>query len=110
MKFTAQIKSNLPVILAKANVERAKLEKPPLTVADLSKELDCAYTTVQRLHENTAKRVDFLTIAKVCEFFGCEIGDLLVVDVDEAARQKAREIEEYRQAVAEKFGDLAKMQ
>lgn len=39
--------------------------------------------TISGLYNNKATRVDYETIAKLCELFECEVGSLLVIDKDQ---------------------------
>ena len=38
-----------------------------------------ALTTINRLSQNSATRLDYSTVEKLCEFFSCELSDLLVL-------------------------------
>ena len=53
-----------------------------LTQKSLAKQVDVAATTIHRLYNNTARRFDADVLEKVCNFFGCELGDLLILRED----------------------------
>jgi putative transcriptional regulator len=55
-----------------------------LTQRKLADETKVATTTINRLFNNDFDRVDRQTVEKLCNYFGCEVGDLLVMrEVDE---------------------------
>ncbi|GED14880.1 helix-turn-helix domain-containing protein [Aneurinibacillus migulanus] len=61
------IKSNLPVLMA----ERL------LKVKHLSEETGISRTTLFSLYYGKGKGVQFDTLDKLCQYFGCTIGELL---------------------------------
>lgn len=48
-----------------------------MTVADVAKKAGISYEAVRRLYDGSAKRVDFDTLAKLCDVLNCGVGDLL---------------------------------
>ncbi len=52
---------------------------PPLTQRQLARETELSTTTVNQLCRNKVKRIDVGTVDKLCDYFGCEVGDLFVV-------------------------------
>ncbi|GAB4377381.1 MAG: hypothetical protein Kow00121_26660 [Elainellaceae cyanobacterium] len=59
-------------------------QKPPLNQADVHRETGLAKNTISNLYRNENDRIQYDTIVKLCEFFDCEIGDLLeLVDEEE---------------------------
>ena len=52
---------------------------PQLSQRQLSEETKLGITTVNRLFRNDFSRVDTNTIETLCEYFRCEVGDLLVL-------------------------------
>jgi putative transcriptional regulator len=52
---------------------------PRLTQRRLSKETKLSVTTVNRLHNNDFERVDTATINTLCNYFGCDVGELFVM-------------------------------
>lgn len=51
-----------------------------MRIADVCREAGLARSTVTGLYRETAERVDLDAIARLCELFGCEIGELLYVE------------------------------
>jgi putative transcriptional regulator len=50
-----------------------------LTQRNLSLETGLAATTLNRLYRNDFDRIDVRTVETLCNFFGCNVGDLLVM-------------------------------
>jgi putative transcriptional regulator len=73
----------LSVLIAQHNLEAAKKGDPALSINTLAEKLGVAYTTVQRLSSNSAKRFDKDTICKICDFFSCDISDLFRLEPSE---------------------------
>lgn len=48
-----------------------------LKIADVSRDTGLSRNTVSLLYKETAQRIDFEAIEKLCELFDCEVGDLL---------------------------------
>ncbi len=56
-------------------------------ITDLAREAGVAYNTAYGLYRGTTRRIDFDTVEKLCRFFGCGVGDLLVYRPDETPAQ-----------------------
>lgn len=54
---------------------------PRLTQRQLSRETRLSVTTVNRLHNNGFERVDIMTVNTLCNYFGCDVGELFVMRV-----------------------------
>lgn len=48
-----------------------------LKIADVARETGINRGTITRLYQETAVRVELEVIEKLCELFGCQVGDLL---------------------------------
>lgn len=48
-----------------------------LKVADVARETGLNRNTITLLYKETALRIDFDAIEKLCDLFDCEVGDLL---------------------------------
>lgn len=48
-----------------------------LNVTELARELDVPRSSIDVLYKDEALRVDLSVIDKLCEYFSCEIGELL---------------------------------
>ena len=56
-------------------------QDPPLTQKDLANELSLGPNTVNKLYNNSFKRIDVETIEKLCHFFSCDINDFFELKV-----------------------------
>lgn len=54
-------------------------ESKRLSQRRLAEETGIAITTINRLYNNDFTRVDVNTVEKLCNYFGCDVGDLLVM-------------------------------
>ena len=53
-----------------------------LKISDVSRETGLHRNSVTLLYQETADRVDLETINRLCAFFKCQVGDLLVYSPD----------------------------
>jgi len=51
-----------------------------LKIADVSRDTGINRGTITRLYQETAVRVDFEVLEKLCVYLGCEIEELLEVE------------------------------
>jgi len=63
------IKLNLPVLFAQKGMR----------VSDAEKKIDLARSTLYRLYNNEATRIDFDSIEKLCKLLDCTPNDLFVI-------------------------------
>jgi putative transcriptional regulator len=56
-------------------------QDPPLTQKELAKELSLGPNTVNKLYNNSFKRIDTETIEKLCHFFSCDINEFFELKV-----------------------------
>jgi putative transcriptional regulator len=69
------LKNNLRLLMAKKGIR---------TMVELEEKSGVSRQVLDRFEKNKSKRLDFETITKLCEFFECEVGDLLYLeDVEE---------------------------
>ena len=47
------------------------------SVSQLSKETGLSRPTLYRIYNETGDRIEYSTIERLCDFFGCSIGELL---------------------------------
>lgn len=52
---------------------------PRLTQRQLSRDTRLSVTTINRLHNNEFERVDLATVNTLCNYFGCDVGELFVM-------------------------------
>jgi|TARA_B110000211_G_C14085221_1_gene556388 putative transcriptional regulator len=50
-----------------------------LKISDVAKEIDVNRGTITRLYQETAIRVEFEVLEKLCVYLDCDIGELLEV-------------------------------
>ncbi|MEK5065926.1 helix-turn-helix domain-containing protein [Cytobacillus sp. FSL R5-0596] len=55
-------------------------EKKIRSINQLSKETGITRQTLTRIYNEESNQLDFATIEKLCEFFECDLGDLLYLD------------------------------
>jgi transcriptional regulator with XRE-family HTH domain len=76
------ITCHLRVMLAKANVERAKQGKPTLSLRSLAKESGVSLSVLASLHTGRSQRVDYTTIDRLLNYFSyyfaVSVDDLIV--------------------------------
>jgi transcriptional regulator with XRE-family HTH domain len=63
------ITCHLRVLLAKANVERAKQGKPTLSLRSLARESGVSLSVLASLHTGRSQRVDYTTIDRLLHYF-----------------------------------------
>jgi putative transcriptional regulator len=64
-----KVRSKLSVLMAK--------KSPPLTQKKVAEDTGLAIQTVMLLYHNTFKRVDNRTVETLCDYFKCDLSDLL---------------------------------
>lgn len=64
------VRCRLPILMAS--------QRPPINQTRLADAIGLSRATINRLYHNQCDRVDFETMAILCEYFDCEIGDLFV--------------------------------
>ena len=57
-----------------------------LKIADVARDTGINRGTLTRLYHETAERVDLDVLDKLCEYFGCEVQDLLQYKAETSAR------------------------
>ncbi len=50
------------------------------SIKDVHEKTGLSRGTISSLYNDKATRIDYDTIAKLCELFGCEVGSLLVIE------------------------------
>jgi putative transcriptional regulator len=78
------IRSNLRLEFREFNVERLRAGKNEWTQADLAREAGLAESVVSAFMTDQVKRVDLVTLDRLCRVMDCEPGDLLKRVKDEA--------------------------
>lgn len=78
------VKSRLRVLIASENLKRAQAGHDALTQQQIAAEAGLPLSVVNGLATNRAGRVDFKTLDKLCRYFRCQPGDLLVYEPEGA--------------------------
>lgn len=65
------VRHNLPLLMAKKRIKSIK---------ELSRITGYDYVTLYRFSSYVYKKTDNKLIADLCEFFGCNVGDLLYLE------------------------------
>lgn len=66
-----KIKNNLALLMGKYKIRSVNM---------LSSKTKLGTPTLYRMYDETNERIDYSTILTLCEFFNCEIGDLLYIE------------------------------
>jgi putative transcriptional regulator len=69
-----KVKINLHVLMGQHRIR---------SINQLSKETGITRQTLTRLYNEESNQLDFATIAKLCDFFKCDIADLLYLEEEE---------------------------
>lgn len=69
----------------KVNLYKLMAQHEVRTVTEIAKETNISRKTLYEIINGKTKRIDFTTITKLCKFFGCEVGELLVLETEKEA-------------------------
>jgi DNA-binding Xre family transcriptional regulator len=76
---TMPIRSNLGVLMARKNLERAQAGETPLNWHTVAQGAGVTHSALLKLVRGESERIDFKTIDRLMEFFGTEnLNDILV--------------------------------
>jgi transcriptional regulator with XRE-family HTH domain len=75
------ITCHLRVLLAKANVERAKQGKPTLSLRSLARESGVSLSVLASLHTGRSQRIDYTTIDRLLNYFSYYFSNVSVDDL-----------------------------
>lgn len=76
IEMRGKVYNRFKVLLAQKEIE----ENRRISYREIKEETGIANSTLSSWATNTTKRYDATTIAALCEFFGCEVGDLIVYE------------------------------
>ena len=71
----------LRVLLAKANVERAKHGKRILSLRSLARESGVSLSVLASLHTGRSQRIDYTTIDRLLNYFSCYFSNVSIDDL-----------------------------
>ncbi len=80
------VNSRLKVLVA----EKSLKERRQLGIRTIASEAGVSVSTVQRLMNNTMRRVPLDDLGALCTYLACDVGDILRAEENGAARQGAR--------------------
>ena len=66
-----QVSSNLHVLMGKKKIK---------SINQLANETGISRPTLTRIYNDESDRIELLTIQKLCDYFECDVGDLLYLD------------------------------
>jgi putative transcriptional regulator len=69
--MTSKVKFRLHVLMGEHKIR---------SISQLSKETGLSRPTLTKIYENETFRVEFETIEKLCDFFNCDISELMYID------------------------------
>ncbi len=69
-----ELKNNLRLLMAKNGIR---------TMVELEEKSGVSRQVLDRLDKDKSKRLDFDTVAKLCQTFDCEVGDLFYLKKEE---------------------------
>lgn len=72
--------NRIPELIGQKQIE----EKRIITIADIAIATGISRQTLHKWLKNEVDQARFETIKELCNFFGCDVGDLLYLDRDEA--------------------------
>ena len=75
------ISCHLRLLLAKANVERAKLGKPTLSLRSLARESGVSLSVLASLHTGRSQRIDYTTIDRLLNYFSYYFNNVSIDDL-----------------------------
>ena len=75
------ITCHLRVLLAKANVERAKRGKSTISLRSLARESGVSLSVLAALHTGRSQRVDYTTIDRLLNYFSYYFNNISVDDL-----------------------------
>lgn len=72
--MTSSITNRFRILLA----EKETREQRHIPLTEVQRDTGIAWTTLQAWANNSLQRFDAPVIAALCDYLGCEVGDLLV--------------------------------
>lgn len=83
MSDQLMVKSRLQILIDQRNIARLQTGQRAQSMRQLSKESGIPASVLGGLASDSVKRMDFETLDKLCRFFVCTPGDILVYTPDE---------------------------
>lgn len=95
------ISCHLRVLLAKANVERAKQGKPTISLRCLARESGVSLSVLASLHTGRSQRVDYTTIDRLLNYFSYYFNNISVDDLFAWEKQGQEAIQKEKSQVVQ---------
>jgi len=76
--MTGKIVNHFRILLA----QKATKQRKNIALMDVQRETGIAWSTLNSWANNLVTRYDALVIINLCEYFECQVGDLLVFEKD----------------------------
>lgn len=83
MSVQLMIKSRLQVLIDQRNIARLQTGQRVQSMRQLSRESGIPASVLGGLASGSVKRMDFETLNRLCRFFVCTPGDILIYTPDE---------------------------
>lgn len=72
--MTSKVKFRLHILMGEHKIR---------SISQLSKETGLSRPTLTKIYENESFRIEFETIEKLCDYFKCDVSDLMYLDKSE---------------------------
>lgn len=72
------MKNNLRLLMAERNIN----------MTELANKTGLSRSTISNIYNEKSKRIDLVTLHKLCNFFGCGVGDLLQITPKDKTKEK----------------------
>jgi putative transcriptional regulator len=81
--MTGKISNRLRMLLA----EKATLEQRNIALKEVNRETGVAWSTLNAWANNQVTRYDAPVISALCDYFNCQVGDLLVYENNKSSNK-----------------------
>lgn len=85
--MTGKIINHFRILLA----QKATRQQQNIALMDVQRETGIAWSTLNSWANNQVTRYDAPVILTLCEYFNCQVGDLLVFDKENAFHPSSKE-------------------
>jgi putative transcriptional regulator len=82
------IRTRLRALIAERNLERINAGEAGLSIRSVARDAGLSSPVISALVNNRTQRIDYTTLDKLCRFFDCTPGDILVY-IDEPISEPA---------------------
>jgi putative transcriptional regulator len=72
------IRARLKALIAERNLERINAGEAEMSLRSVARDAGLSVPAISALVNNKTHRIDYTTLDKLCRFFGCTPGDILI--------------------------------